>query len=256
MENRIIVYHPTEGRFILSDAFFLYEYLYYQKRPIRISAKQVSNDLGWSISKFRKYRNILHDRGYIDVELTDNDYGGNGANEIIIRKKYINMGYQKQKEGVSKKIEGGVKFNTGVKGYCNPPQTIDFIRVSSLGTIDTKGGIKKNTPLYNYYYNNNIGSKQLKALSSLDVDLSEPQLELLIDFLEYRNQIKKPLTAKGISYHIRDIKKEKVEVVKAMMERCIKNGWQGWYFPDKKDSPVQADNTMKNNAEKILKGLR
>ena len=255
MENRIIVYHPTEGRFILSDAFFLYEYLYYQKTPIRISAKQVSNDLGWSISKFRKYRNILHDRGYIDVELTDNDYGGNGANEIIIRKKPITIGYQKQKEGVLKKIEGGVKINTGVKGYCNPPQTIEFIRVSSLGTIDTKGGVKKNTPLYNSYYNN-IGQKQLKALSSLDVDLSDAQLELLIDFLEYRNQIKKPLTAKGISYHIRDIKKEKVEVVKAMMERCIKNGWQGWYFPDKKDSPVQADNTMKNNAEKILKGLR
>lgn len=255
MESRIIVYHPTEGRFILSDAFFLYEYLYYQKRPIRISAKQVANDLGWSISKFRKYRNILHDRGYIDVELTDNDYGGNGANEIVIRKKSINMGYQKQKEGVSKKIGGGVKINTGVKGYCNPPQTIEFIRVSSLGTIDTKGGVKKNTPLYNSYYNN-IGQKQLKALSSLDVDLSDAQLELLIDFLEYRNQIKKPLTAKGISYHIRDIKKEKVEVVKAMMERCIKNGWQGWYFPDKKDSPAQADNTMKNNAEKILKGLR
>lgn len=255
MENRIIVYHPTEGRFILSDAFFLYEYLYYQKTPIRISAKQVSNDLGWSISKFRKYRNILHDRGYIDVELTDNDYGGNGANEIVIRKKSINMGYQKQKEGVSNKIEGGVRFNIGVKGYCNPPQTIEFIRVSSLGTIDTKGGVKKNTPLYNFYYNN-IGQKQLKALSSLDVDLSDAQLELLIDFLEYRNQIKKPLTAKGISYHIRDIKKEKVEVVKAMMERCIKNGWQGWYFTDRKDSPVQADNTMKNNAEKILKGLR
>ncbi len=255
MENRIIVYHPTEGRFILSDAFFLYEYLYYQKRPIRISAKKASDDLGWSISKFRKYRNILHDRGYIDVELTDNDYGGNAANEIIIRKKAINMGYQKQKEGVSKKIEGGVKINTGVKGYCNPPQTIEFIRVSSLGTIDTKGGIKKNTPLYNSYYNNNIGQKQLKALSSLDVDLDEAQLELLIDFLEYRNQIKKPLTAKGISYHVRDIKKEKVEVVKAMMEKCIKNGWQGWYFPDRQEPQKPADN-LKDNAKKILNGLR
>lgn len=255
MENRIIVYHPTEGRFILSDAFFLYEYLYYQKRPIKVSAKQVSNELGWSISKFRKYRNILHDRGYIDVELTDNEHGGNGANEIIIRKKLIKMGYQKQQEGVSKKIEGGVKINTGVKGYCNPPQTIDFIRVSSLDHIDTKGDVKKNTPLYNYYYNNNIGSKQLKALSSLDVDLDEPQLELLIDFLEYRNQIKKPLTAKGISYHIRDIKKEKIEVVKAMMERCIKNGWQGWYFPDRQE-PQKPNDNLKDNAKKILNGLR
>ncbi len=58
---------------------------------------------------------------------------------------------------------------------------------------------------------------------------TEPEKEVIQTWVEFRKQIKKPLTQFAINLLKKDIEKTSLQYLKAQIENSIKNGWQGLF---------------------------
>lgn len=96
--------------------------------------------------------------------------------------------------------------------------------------------------------NNNL--KQKKDINNIvsSSSLSEPVKEKVIDFLEYRNEIKKPFKSeRGIKSLITQIEKQEQAIgsmaVISVIDTSMQNGWQGlfWDKAPKKQNHSAAD---------------
>lgn len=112
--------------------------------------------------------------------------------------------------------------------------------------------------------NKNIKERTDSNKTVLDSNLSEPVKEKLIDFLEYRKEIKKPYKSdRSIKSLVTQVEKQEQKIGSIAVIECIdktmRNGWQGLFWEDEKkksnslDSKLQAiDNWGGINAESLI----
>jgi len=255
---RQIIYEKGWGKFLLSQAAQLYEaYVFLSDgKTCEVTAGQICTALDWSKATYRRYRSLLEFKGLIHVELLDNEVGGNGKTKIFINQKHIKMGNQKLREGQSSLKGGGIRNLPPKTGACNDCEFIGYQVVSALTSNGNVGVSKIKPPIYsinNIIYN--IGKKQKSLISGLSIP--DSIIEEFITFLEYRQQLGKPLKTKyAINLHLNAMRKE--PDLKAKLERAMSKEWIDWRYdlPDKSDKKAtEPNNRMKNNADLIKKGL-
>ena len=79
-----------------------------------------------------------------------------------------------------------------------------------------------------------VGKKQFEALHEIqDFDKYEDFIELLIEWLTYKSEIKKPIGKTSICKTLREWKKLGPTLAKEKVDKAITNGWQGWSYSNK-----------------------
>ncbi len=79
-----------------------------------------------------------------------------------------------------------------------------------------------------------IGKRQADALAKYNRNPEFPALplneELLMNWLEYRHEIRKPLSEKGIRLLVKKWSLFPNDVISATINKSIENGWQGLFY--------------------------
>lgn len=76
--------------------------------------------------------------------------------------------------------------------------------------------------------------KIIKEKISANLDfVDEPELkEILLEFIEYRKQKKRPLTKFSLEKLYKKFKTKSLSEVRVAVDKTIENGWQGVFFPE------------------------
>lgn len=153
-----------------------------------------------TISKWIKH---LADKGYINVELVYN----NATKE-----------FEKRLIGIAQNDKGYCQKEQ--EGYCSFEQ----------GGIVQKSKYN-NTSINNININNKESKKEVKSYDDVlnDFSLSEKLTKCVMDFIQMRKFIKKPLTNRGLELMISKLKKMSTdeETQIKILEQSIMNNWQG-----------------------------
>ena len=103
-----------------------------------------------------------------------------------------------------------------------------------------------------------VGKDNISALLS-DSSLSEPVREKVLDFLEYRKEIKKPYKSeRGIKSLVSQIEKQEQAIgsiaVIRVIDTSMQNGWQGLFW-DKAQKPKNTAADMAEIARMMDEGV-
>jgi len=113
-------------------------------------------------------------------------------------------------------------------------------------TVDKK--IKENnTSINNIVLINTIGKKQCELIDKIYQDFSTEDAinKLLIEWLTYRHEIKKPYkTLRGLKAIISKIKSKSIQEVKQAIKKAFENEWQSFHFENTSRKPKS--NALKN----------
>lgn len=115
---------------------------------------------------------------------------------------------------------------------------------------------KMTNPNFNEEIFAKIGKNQIDALKANDLtSLNAEQIEMLVEFMEHRKLIKKPMTHLAVKRCITNMGKLPVKDVQTLMDKAIMSSWIDWYYPDALPK-VKPEDKMKNNATELLKEIR
>lgn len=181
-----------------------------------------------------------------------------------------------QQAKAAKALEDAGVLRTKKKGL--PPMKYYVIDADKLWGVLNQRQLKnltndgeKNEPTSVKKFNTNNkrenNKREVRTDNNTLVDdslLSEPVKEKLIDFLEYRKEIKKPYKSeRSIKSLVTQVEKQEQRIGSIAVIECIdktmRNGWQGLFWEDEKkksnslDSKLQAiDNWGGINAESLI----
>lgn len=132
------------------------------------------------------------------------------------------------------------------------------IKYNSNNNIYLKEKIKNKmtNPSFDESFYAKIGKNQIEALKANDLSsLNAEQIEMLVEFMEHRKLIKKPMTHLAVKRCITNMGKLPVKDVRFLMDKAIMSSWIDWYYPDALPK-VKPEDRMKNNATELLKEIR
>jgi DNA-binding MarR family transcriptional regulator len=236
---------------------------------VKITNKAISELLGCTINTIKAKIKKIVANGHLIVHAPGND-----ANEYEL--VYLQTG----KIAGVKKLAGYQKFDTPLDLMKTP------INIEHPDNFKDKIYKEKNDYIYNKYssnikYNSNsniylkekiknkmtnpnfdesfytkIGKNQIDALKANDLSsLNDEQIEMLVEFMEHRKLIKKPMTHLAVKRCITNMGKLPVKDVQILMDKAIMSSWIDWYYPDALPK-VKPEDRMKNNATELLKEIR
>lgn len=232
---------------------------------VKITNKALAELLGCTINTIKARIKKMIANGDLIIHASGND-----ANEYDL--VYLKIG----KIAGVKKLVGYQKIDTRLDLMETP------INIEVLDTFKDKKINEKNNK-FDYIYNNNInnniylkekiknkmtnpnfnesfytkiGKNQIEALKANDLSsLNAEQIEMLVEFMEHRKLIKKPMTHLAVKRCITYMGKLPVKDVRFLMDKAIMSSWIDWYYPDALPK-VKLEDRMKNNATELLKEIR
>lgn len=233
---------------------------------VKIANKALTNLLGCTLNTIKAKIKKMILNGDLIVHASGND-----ANE------YELIYLQNGKIAGVKKLAGYQKIDTRLDLMKTP------INIEVLDTFKDNIYKEKNDYIYKYSsnvkYNNNIylkekienkmtnpnfdesfytkiGKNQIEALKANDLSsLNAEQIEMLVEFMEHRKLIKKPMTHLAVKRCITNMGKLPVKDLRFLMDKAIMSSWIDWYYPDALPK-VKPEDRMKNNATELLKEIR